>query len=129
MRKKDKSRPALNSGSFAKPFTQPGRELTAEEREEATSIFMAKLNDGEVRVVEGVPVRSYGPFSQPTALSKRHEGSESLPGCCAATTAIILAALTVRINHERSRGVIFPDFVRGLEVARGIVKQAVETSK
>lgn len=51
-----------------------------------------------------------------------------VPGCCAATTTRILAALTERIDHERSRGVICPDFVRGLEVAKLIAKEAARTA-
>jgi hypothetical protein len=46
-------------------------------------------------------------------------------GCCNATATAVLAALTDRINHESSRP-HSPDFLRGLQVAKLIVKESVD---
>ena len=48
-------------------------------------------------------------------------------GCCNATATTALAALSARIAHESSRS-HNPDFLRGLEVAKLIVKEALEGS-
>lgn len=49
-----------------------------------------------------------------------------MTGCCNATTAIALASLNRRIESERKRGVGNPDFIRGLEVAKLLVREALE---
>jgi hypothetical protein len=49
-------------------------------------------------------------------------------GCCNATATAVLSALTNRINRE-SNGVTNPDFLRGLEVAKLLVYEAVNTRR
>jgi hypothetical protein len=46
-------------------------------------------------------------------------------GCCNATATAILSALTHRIAAESSRP-HSPDFLRGLQVAKTLVYEAVE---
>jgi hypothetical protein len=49
-------------------------------------------------------------------------------GCCNATATTALSALTDRINRESSRP-HSPDFLRGLQVAKTLVREALEQSK
>jgi hypothetical protein len=49
-------------------------------------------------------------------------------GCCNATATAILSALTDRISAESSRP-HSPDFLRGLQVAKLLVREALERSK
>jgi hypothetical protein len=48
-------------------------------------------------------------------------------GCCNATATAVLSALTDRIATE-SYGITNPDFLRGLQVARLLVKEALRQS-
>jgi hypothetical protein len=47
-------------------------------------------------------------------------------GCCNATATAVLSVLTDRIESERKRGATNPDFLRGLEVAKVLVREALE---
>lgn len=51
---------------------------------------------------------------------------ETSPGCCAATSTKILAAIKARLALE-SGGVTNPDFKRGLEVALYVAKESIST--
>ena len=46
-------------------------------------------------------------------------------GCCNATATAALSALTDRINRESSHA-HNPDFLRGLQVAKVLVREAIE---
>jgi hypothetical protein len=46
-------------------------------------------------------------------------------GCCNATATAILSALTDRIAKERGN-CSNPDFLRGLQVAKAVVKEGIE---
>jgi hypothetical protein len=48
-------------------------------------------------------------------------------GCCNATATAALSALTDRINHEASHA-HNPDFLRGLQVAKTLVKESLGQS-
>jgi hypothetical protein len=49
-------------------------------------------------------------------------------GCCNATATAALSALTDRINHESSRP-HSPDFLRGLQVAKLLVNEAIDSRR
>jgi hypothetical protein len=48
-------------------------------------------------------------------------------GCCNATATAVLSVLTDRISAE-SNGITNPDFLRGLQVAKLLVKESLRQS-